>query len=295
MERISKRICVKGKLICELIPHSSILVLASATFSLGFQFSTLTINVSWNLNILNIMRQDCLYYSYLCLPWHHPHRAGGPLTAREIHWLPLIHSWCLGHCLLLWSDNGNLAFLISLAEGEMPAQVWQKCSCPTGPTQGKLWTMTRSNEGQDSPVGLVDGLEARCPYIGRSERPGFTVSTAAMCQTTTSPWFTAIAGMIARQPVFLNWLAMFHWRNRRALSKFPNSSIPFPNVCFFSPSYSLFVCFPMPSVDMAASLSEDRNEPFHHVICLPCPMQKFLILYFFQINNLIYTFTIFLI
>lgn len=92
----------------------------------------------------------------------------------------------------------------------MPAQVWQKCSCPTGPTQGKLWTLTRSNEGQDSPVGLVDGLEARYPYIERSERPGSTVSTAAMCQTTTSPWFTAIAGMMARQSISLNWLAMFH-------------------------------------------------------------------------------------
>lgn len=119
--------------ICQLTTHCSISALASATLSLHFQFSTWTINFSWNTDILYSMRKT-VYIIHTCLLWHHPHRTGRALSSswqagQIIVSLPwMVGIWdivcCCGVGLRSW-----LPWSPWLGRGRMPAQGVAKLLC----------------------------------------------------------------------------------------------------------------------------------------------------------------------
>lgn len=233
--------------------------------------------------------------SQLCLPWHHLHRAGGTLTARQGRSLAPSYPWLASEALLAAEEQQQESGFpdpIHWAEGEC----WLRCAyvlqdqhrVRCGPWPGAVRA--------GFPVSVVDELEAMSAYTGKSDKPRSSKFIQLKCVKLLLSMVHCSSSDDSQ--VSLSWCAMFHWRKRRDLSKFTNNNNPSPNFVFKIPLflfYSLSVYFSVLCIDTTDSYSEDRNEPIHHIVSISCPKQRFLIFYLFQINRLIYTFITFLI
>lgn len=212
-------------------------------FLLYFQFSTLTINFSWFLNILDIIRQDCMCCSQLCLPWYHLHRAGGTLTARQGRSLAPSYPWLAFEALLAAEEQQQESGFpdpIPWAEGEC----WLRCGRNAYVLQDQHRVRCGPWPGAvraGFPVSVVVDLEAMSAYTGKSDKPRSSKFIHLKCVKLLLSMVHCSSSDDSQVSLSsLSWCAMFHWRKRRDLSKFTNNNNPSPNFVFKIPLFLFY-------------------------------------------------------